>query len=136
VSGIPAEDEAPAIETDPSTPVGMVRLLIADTDPDNALFLDGQIEAFLTAEGDSPKRAAALALDSIAISEALISKKFSTQDLSVDGPAVAKELRAQAASYRAQAQAEEDAETAEDYGLEIQPLWSFPCASPYGDLLL
>lgn len=100
-----------AITVDPATPVGQVRLLCTDlTEP--ALFADEQIEAFLTMEGGSVKCAAAAALETIARSEVLISKRITTQDLSTDGPAVARELRASAAALRQQA-------NTDDFGLEI-----------------
>jgi len=84
------------------TPVAKVRLLIADTDPDNELLTDEQIEGFLSIENDRIKRAAASALDAIAASEVLVSKKIRTLDLQTDGPAVAAELRAQAKQLRDQ----------------------------------
>jgi hypothetical protein len=82
------------------TPVAKVRLLIADTDVDNQLFTDEQLEGFLSIEGSRIKRAAAQALDTIATSEVLISKKIRTLDLQTDGPAVAAELRARAKQLR------------------------------------
>lgn len=126
--------DVPAIETDPDTPVGLVRLLIADLDETNPLFTDGQILSFLAMESDSVKRAAAMGLDTIARSELLLSKKFSTQDLSVDGPAVAKELRESAKALREQAvQADVDED---GYGLDIGVMWQYPTTYPYGDCLL
>lgn len=89
---------------DPTTDIGMIRLLITDLDSTAPLFDDDQIQAFLTLEG-TVRLAAAVALETIATSEALISKKIKTQDLSTDGPAVAKELRERAAQLRAQAAA-------------------------------
>lgn len=84
--------------------VAYVRLLIADLDADldARLFLDDQLALFLERERDV-HMAAAQALDTIATSEALISKKIRTQDLSTDGPAVAAELRARADELRNQA---------------------------------
>lgn len=98
-----------AITVDPNTSIGQVRLLCTDlTEP--ALFADEQIEAFISmADGGSVKRAAAAALDTIARSEALVSKKIRTSDgLSTDGPAVAKELRESAAALRAEADTDDD----------------------------
>lgn len=88
---------------DYSTSAGQVRLLIPDTDEANLLLNEEQITAFLTMEGGSVKLAAAQALDAIASSEALISKKLTTVDgASTDGPAVAAELRARAQALRDQ----------------------------------
>lgn len=96
-----------AITVDPTTSVGMVRLLATDVDPAAPLLTDDDILALLALER-GVKRAAAAALEMIARSEALISKKISTQDLSTDGPAVAAELRASAKALREQAQKDED----------------------------
>lgn len=104
------------IELDPTTDVGMVRLLIADVDPDNPLFQDAQIEGFLGLAG-SLKRAAADALDAIARSEVLISKKITTQDLATDGPAVARELRESAKALRDQAA--DDANSPEAWAISV-----------------
>lgn len=97
-----------------STEILTVRLLIADPgDPlhgATTLLSDEQLQAFLDLEGNSIKRAAADALEAIAVSETLVSKKITTQDLSTDGPAVAKALRDQAASLREQALVTEDSD--------------------------
>ena len=52
--------------------------------------------------------AAADALETIAVSEVLVSKKIRTQDLTTDGPAVSAELRALAKRLRDAAQAATD----------------------------
>jgi len=98
---------------------GQVRLLIADIDEANQLLGDNEIAGYLArygAEANGPvsprgpiSRAAADALDTIASSEALVSKKIRTGDgLSTDGPAVAAELRKHAAQLRARAREEDD----------------------------
>lgn len=97
------------------TDLGRVRLLIADTDePDNLLLTDVQINAYLSMEG-SVKRAAAQALDTIASSEAMVSKKIRTLDLQTDGPAVAAELRARAKELRDQ----DDADNDDPWAIEV-----------------
>lgn len=93
---------------DYTTPIGQVRLIIGDLTVDDQIFGDAELEGFLAITNDSVKRAAAEALDTIASSEALISKKITTQDRSSDGPAVADALRKHAASLRARATEEED----------------------------
>lgn len=112
---------------DYTTPTGQVRLLIADlaTPP---LMEDDVLEGYLsmhgyTGEADSIERpgiwrAAADALDGIATSEVLTSKKIRTQDLSTDGPAVAAELRKQSAALRYKA---DQADAADDSFFEIIP---------------
>ena len=88
---------------DPGTPVGQVRLLIDDTDDSAPIFHDSELDTFLTLNGGSVLRAAAQALLLIAGSEVRLGKKITSQDLATDGPAVAAELRAQAAALRTQA---------------------------------
>jgi hypothetical protein len=98
---------------DLTTNEGVVRMLIPDTDPDSYLLDDDELTAMLALEG-TVRSAAALALETIASSEAMVSKKIRTQDLSTDGPAVAVELRGRAAALRAQ-----DDTAAADVGLDI-----------------
>jgi hypothetical protein len=118
----------PPITVDPTTDIGMVRLLCTDVDEVEPLFEDALIAAFL-ASVNGVKRAAALALDTIATSEALISKKLTTSDgLSTDGPSVAKELRERAKTLRDQADSE-------DGGIPgaLLPVYSFPAPVSWGD---
>ncbi len=72
----------------------------------HSLLSDAQLQEFLDVETvDSianVKLASALALDSIASTQALILKKIKVLDLSTDGPALAKALREQAVSLREQ----------------------------------
>lgn len=95
-----------SIDTDPSTPVGMMRLLATDIDVAAPLLTDQQYAALLHLEGGNVKRGAAMALETIATSETLCTKKISTQDLSIDGPAVADDLRKRAKLLRDQADIE------------------------------
>lgn len=95
------------------TPVGQVRLLIADLDEASFLVPDTMVEGYLALKGDNVYRAAAATLDAMATSEVLLAKVIKTQDVSTDGAKVAAELRAQAANLRAQAD-EEDAKNGDD----------------------
>ena len=97
-----------------------VRLLIGDSGA--AIFEDSEL-VVLIRQGGSVLYGAADALDAIATSEVLLSKKITTQDLSTHGPAVAAELRKQAAALRARARAEL-AELAEE-------AWAFTTVSSY-----
>lgn len=92
---------------DVATPRGQVRLLITDVDIANPLFQDGELDGFLAMEGQSVKRAAATALDTIASNESLVQKATRILDLSTNGPAVAADLREHAAALREQADDEE-----------------------------
>ena len=100
-------DESPL---DPASPVGKLRLLTSDSvlrkDPRDRnaapsyYYTDEVHAAFLEMEGGNLKLAAANVLLSFAANEALVSKKIRTESLQTDGPAVAAELRLQAAQLR------------------------------------
>lgn len=98
----------PPIEVDPTTDIGMVRLLATDLDEVSPLFSDAQVQALITLEHGRIRRAAAQALDTIASSEALISKVIRTLDLQTDGAKVAAELRARARGLREQDDEDDD----------------------------
>ncbi|NEA22579.1 hypothetical protein [Actinomadura bangladeshensis] len=120
---------------DYDSPTGRVRLLIPDTNESAFLLSDEQIAAFLAmARGTGTpliKRAAASALETIASSEALVSKKLRDKDLATDGPAVAKELRDRAAKLREEADDDEDNDLADGGGLDIVD-WVDPFARAWG----
>ena len=98
--------------------IAYVRLLIGDSDGGNPILSDAELTTLIQ-RGGSPLYAAADALDAIATSEVLISKKISTQDLSTDGPAVAAELRKQANGLRARADRQASKVNEEAWGLAI-----------------
>lgn len=98
---------------DYTSPVGQVRLLIADLDEASFLVPDEMIDGYLALKTNNVYRAAAATLDAMATSEVLLAKVIKTQDLSTDGSKVAAELRAQAANLRAQAD-EEDVANGDD----------------------
>lgn len=95
-----------------ATDIGKVRLLVPDNQAASYVFEDDEIEAFLTLEVDA-RRAAALALETIASSQAMTLKVIKTLDLQTDGAKLANSLIERAAKLRAQA---EEAEAAEDGG--------------------
>jgi len=90
-----------------ATNIGKVRLLIPDRVDAGHILEDDEITAMLTMEDDVVKRAAALALETIASDEALTQKAIQVLELSMDGPAVARSLLDRAARLRTQADAEE-----------------------------
>lgn len=92
---------------DYGTDAGRVRLLIPDVDETALLFTDEQVAAFLAMEG-GVKKAAALALETAASSEVMVSKVIRTQDLTTDGARVSDALLKRAASLRQQADDEAD----------------------------
>jgi hypothetical protein len=123
---------------DYTTPVGQVRLLIADVNEGAFLLTDAMLEGYLALNGVSAdetapaswsvKRAAADALDAIATSEVLVSKAIKTLDLSTDGAKVAAELRAQAGARRKAADEEEAA--VEDGFFGVVEFHPYPSRGP------
>jgi hypothetical protein len=87
-------------------------MLLGDTDADNISagsgeymwFSDTELEALATLFGGSVLRAAAQALRTVAGSQALLLKKWSADDLTVDGPAITRALRDLAKDMDAQAE--------------------------------
>lgn len=89
---------------DLTTDIGKVRLNIPDTNVDDPAFDDEELQAFLNQEQNNIFFATADALNVLASNQVYILKVRTTGDLSVDGAAVSAELRARAASMRAQGQ--------------------------------
>lgn len=87
-----------------STAIGKVRLLVPDNRPDSYVFEDDELVAFLSLEGDSVRRAAAMALETIAADEALVLKAVRLLDIQTDGPKVADSLLKRAKLLREQAE--------------------------------
>lgn len=92
---------------DPTTLRGQVRLLLNDVS-DPWVFSDPEIDALLTLEGASVKKAAAQAIDTNATNMVLAMRVLRTQDLSTDGSKVADAMRAQADRLRKQAEESDD----------------------------
>lgn len=102
-----------------TTSVGKVRVLLGDTDPTNIVdgegvylfFSDTEIEALLDMHDDNVKLTAARCMETIAGSQALLLKAWSSDDLTVNGDRIAKELRELAKQLRAEAVADESSES-------------------------
>src|SRR5262245_38626014 len=92
-----------------------VRLLCTDTDTTRQLLQDEEIAVFLEMESSSIRRAAALALETIASQEALILKVVRMLDVQTDGAKLAAELRERAKALRDQA---DDDEARDDGGFD------------------
>lgn len=122
-----------AFPYDPATDIGRVRLLVGDTDPTPAAavppeteptqgtylwYSDAEVEALLDQFGGNKARTAAHVIRAIARSEALLLKKFTSADLAVDGPAIARALLQSADSLDREAERED-----QDYsaGFEVVP---------------
>lgn len=118
-----------------ATTIGQVRLLIPDFQqlenldnpalPDEYIFNDLQIQAFLSLYADNVKRAAAQAKLVLATSETFINKVIKTYDYATDGAKAGAELRAQAAELRKEADAD-DLYDASDVFIIVPPTncWS------------
>jgi hypothetical protein len=97
---------------------GKVRVLLGDTvatDVEAGMgeylyFGDDEINAFLTMYGENVKLATARAMETIASSQALLLKSWSSDDLTVNGDRIAESLRKIAAQLREEAISEESAE--------------------------
>ncbi len=88
---------------DIATARGQVRLLARDTNPDEHLFEDDEIDAFLALSNNAVLLAAATAVEAVAADETLTLKRIKLLgDLETDGPAEASALRAYAQSLRRQ----------------------------------
>jgi hypothetical protein len=93
---------------DPTTVLGVTRLLIPDRVVAEAIFTDEELTAILGAEFSVPKRAAALALETIAADRALVLQVITTNGLSTNGAALATAIIARAKLLRDQAHIEEE----------------------------
>lgn len=91
---------------DLASDIGNVRLLIPDSQATSYVFEDDEIEAFLVLEV-GVRRAAALALETIASNEALVLKVVKLLDVSTDGAKTADSLLKRAAVLRKQAEDED-----------------------------
>jgi len=98
-----------AFTYDVSTSAGKIRLMIPDTDATNYVFEDAEIDAFLELEEDT-RRAAALALETIASSNAMVLKVISLLDLKTDGAKTSDALLKRAERLRDQAEKDEAAD--------------------------
>ena len=103
---------------DYGTDVGKVRALLGDTEAENVVagigeymyFGDDEISAFLTMYGDNVKLATARCMETISMSQALLLKSWSSDDLTVNGDRIAESLRKLAAQLREEALQDEASE--------------------------
>jgi hypothetical protein len=97
-----------------ATDIGKVRALLGDTEVSDTgefmYFGDDEIAAFLTMYGENVKLAAARCLETISMSQALLLKSWSSDDLSVNGDRIAESLRKLAAQMREEALMDESSE--------------------------
>jgi hypothetical protein len=112
----------------PTTPVGLVRFLVSDTQqlaydpgqPARYIFPDEQYQAYITLAGEGRyKAAAANALRAMAAQEAIIGKVIRTEDLQVDGAKLADSLRLLARELDGQQKSEDDDAAVAEFGFEV-----------------
>lgn len=96
-----------------STDAGKVRLMVPDNNASSYVFEDDEIDAFLSLENSNVRRAAALALETIASNEAYVLKVIELLDLKTDGARTSDALLKRAKLLRDQA---DRADAAEDGG--------------------
>ena len=88
-----------------NTVAGQVRLLVGDTTPADletptpgqgqyAWYSDTELEALGDQFAGNPKRVAIWVLSQVSISQALLLKKWTSEDLQVDGPAITRGIEA------------------------------------------
>ena len=102
-----------AFTYDLSTDAGKVRLMVPDNKSTAYVFEDDEIDAFLGLEYDNVRRAAALALETIASNEAYVLKVIKLLDLQTDGAKTSDALLKRAKLLRDQA---DRADASEDGG--------------------
>lgn len=101
--------------------VGKVRVLLGDVDPENVsqgqgeykYFGDDELVAILQMYDHNVKMTAARCLDTIASSQVLLLKSWSSDDLTVNGDRIAESLRRIAQQLRDEALIEESSEAFE-----------------------
>lgn len=98
-----------AFSYDPTTPRGLVRLIIADSNEAGHVFEDNELDAFLALNEDRTRLAAADALETMASNESMVQKAIKLLDLQTDGSKTAADLRKAAAVQRAIAAVELEA---------------------------
>ena len=119
---------------DLSSDIGKIRVLLGDTDAENIssdigeykFFSDDELDAFLDMYGGNVKLATARCMETIAGSQVLLLKSWSSDDLSVNGDRITDALRRVAAQLRAEALDEESSEyfnLIPFYAGEHEPTW-------------
>lgn len=104
-----------------ATNVGKVRVLLGDVDPENVsqgigeykYFSDDELVAVLQMYDHSVKLTAARCLETIASSQVLLLKSWSSDDLTVNGDKIAESLRRIAQQLRDEVLIEESSESFE-----------------------
>jgi len=100
-----ADENVGVTPPDYNTIAGNVRVLVGDTTPaplgtpvsgqgQYAWYSDAELEALGDLLGSNPKRVAIWVLSQVSMSQALMLKKWTSEDLAVDGPAITRAMEA------------------------------------------
>lgn len=109
---------------DPATDLGKVRLLSRENLEPQSVLTDEDLNGFLELEGSKVRLAGADALDYIANTQELLLRKITlTGAMTLDGPAVAADLRGQAETLRRE-QERVDAGTGIGDGTDAEAFWA------------
>lgn len=103
----------PNLPYDPTTALGLTRLLVSDTDVLNVTFSDAELNALLKQRSNVPELAAAQALRSLASDAVRIAVTFKTDSTNTDTTKIAGELRSQADMLEASAQVSGECDAAD-----------------------
>lgn len=118
-----ADENVGTFPPDYTTLAGKVRVLVGDTTPlpltggdldadgegQYAWYSDDELEVLGELNGDSPKRVAIWVLSQVGLSQALLLKKWKSEDLEQDGPAILKGMEATLKRLSAEVEKEEAA---------------------------
>lgn len=115
-----------AFPPDYNTLAGKVRVLVGDTDAapldppeagfgQYAWYSDEELEVLGEMNNSSPKRVAIWVLSQVAISSSLLLKKWTSEDLAVDGPAITRGIEATLKRLAKEVDREEDALGTEEF---------------------
>ena len=112
-----------ASPVDTTTLAGKVRILVGDTDATDvvagqgtyAWYSDSELEALGEMFSGSPKRVAIWVLSQVGMSQALLLKKWTSEDLAVDGTAIMRGIEATLKRLSAEVEREEAMTGDEEY---------------------
>lgn len=140
-----ADENVGVTPPDGNTLAGQVRILVGDTTPapletpaagfgQYAWYSDDELEVLGNLNASNPKRVAIWVLSQVAISNALLLKKWTSEDLAVDGPAITRGIEATLKRLSAEVDKEEamggDAEFFGIYGGVEVPRNPYPINLP------
>ena len=123
-----ADENIGAVPPVYDTLAGKVRVLVGDTSPapletpvagqgQYAWYSDEELEVLGEMNGGNPKRVAIWVLSQVSISMAMLLKKWTSEDLQVDGPAITRGIENTLKRLSAEVDKEEKASVEEFFGM-------------------